>query len=135
MLVLDAAVAASWCFADEGSHVAAAAYELAAVEPVSVPALFWFELRNTLLMGERRARLTHEWVRGSLRNLDGLLIDIDRTPGEEAIFALALRHRPTVYDAAYLELAIRKRVPLATLDRELIAAARAEDVRVVGDSV
>jgi len=95
--------------------------------------LWWCELRNVLVLGERRGRLTERQTVRFLRELSQLSTTLDATPDETGLMALARRHRLTVYDAAYLELALREQVPLATLDGALPDAARAEAAPLVGD--
>jgi len=97
-----------------------------------VPALWWFEVRNGRIVNERRGRVTEQETARFLREIP-LSVTIDRSPDEGAVMALARRHRLTVYDAAYLELALRERLPLATLDAALAGAARREGVPVLGD--
>ncbi len=99
-----------------------------------VPALWWFELRNALVVNERRGRVTEQRTAFFLENIAQFPITIDRSPDETVVMSLPRRHRLTVYDAAYLELALRKRLDLATLDVSLAAAARLEGIRVVGAS-
>ena len=84
-------------------------------------------------LNERRGRLSELLTERFLRVLSHLPISSDDTPDERRVMALARRHRLTVYDAAYLELAQREGVPLATLDGALAAAARAEGVPVLGE--
>jgi predicted nucleic acid-binding protein len=67
-----------------------------------------------------------------LRDISRLAITIDASPNKAQALTLARRHRLTGYDAAYLELAGRKALPLAILDEELAAAAQAEQVALVG---
>jgi predicted nucleic acid-binding protein len=98
-----------------------------------VPVLWWFEVRNVLIVNERRGRVSEAETARVLRDWSKLDIAIDRSPDENAVIALARRHRLTVYDAAYLELALRHGIELATLDVALAAAARREGVAVVGD--
>jgi predicted nucleic acid-binding protein len=133
MFVLDASVVASWCFPDESHPNAQAAFQRIADESAFVPGLLWFELRNVLLMGERRSRLSEAQTARFLKYLKELPIEVDRDPDETVVLSLARRHRLSVYDTAYLELAQRHALPLATLDRALITAARAERVSVVGE--
>lgn len=83
-------------------------------------------------MGERRKRITPEDTHLFLARLTGLALLIDRSPDEGALLDLARKHRLTVYDAAYLELAKRKSVALATLDTNLAKAARREGVELIG---
>ena len=133
MFVLDASVVASWCFPDEFHPKAEAAFRRIADETALVPALLWFDLRNLLLMGERHNRLSEAQVALSLKDVSELPIEVDRAPDESRVLSLARMHRLTVYDAVYLELAQRKALPLATLDRALIDAARSEKVPLIGD--
>jgi predicted nucleic acid-binding protein len=93
------------------------------------PDLLFFEVRNVLLVNERRARLTEAQSREFLRALSRLPIRVDRSADEAQLMVLARRHRLTAYAAAYLELALREGLPLATLDAKLEAAMRAADVR------
>ena len=129
--VLDASIAACWAFDDEDHPVAALALERVRRDEARVPALWWFEVRNTLIVSERRGRIAEADTGAFLRGLSRLGIIVDHAPDEAAVLALAQRHRLTVYDAAYLELAVREAVPLATLDADLAKAARAEHVALL----
>jgi predicted nucleic acid-binding protein len=129
--VLDASVALAWAFAEDESNTAPAALERLRTDEAVAPALWWFEVRNTLVVGERRARLTEADTAAFLGELARLGIAIDRAPHELDVLALARRYRLTVYDAAYLELAQRLGAPLATLDRELQAAARQSGIALL----
>jgi predicted nucleic acid-binding protein len=129
--VLDASIAACWAFEDEDHPVAAAALDRVRSDEARVPSLWWFEVRNTLMVNERRGRMTENDTAAFLRGLARLGVTVDRSIEEADILALARRHRLTVYDAAYLELARRDDVLLATLDRELATAARAEGISLL----
>lgn len=86
-------------------------------------------------MGVRKGRTDAEFRDAALRDLALLPIKVDLETDRRAwheTAGLASRHGLTLYDAAYLELALRRRLPIATLDRELIAAAIAENVMVLG---
>ena len=131
--VIDASIAACWAFEDEDHPVAALALERIRSDEALVPSLWWFEVRNTLIVNERRGRLTEADVTVFLRGLARLGVTIDRTPDEAAILTLARRHRLTVYEASYLELAQREEVLLATLDTDLVNAARGERLRLIGE--
>ena len=96
-----------------------------------VPTLSWFEFRNALVVNEPRGRITEQQTARFLRNVERLAITIDSTPDENGVLTLARRHRLTVYDAAYLELASRNALPLATLDAMLATAARSEGVHLL----
>ena len=131
--VLDASIAASWAFEDEDHPVAALALERIRTDEARAPSLWWFEVRNTLIVNERRRCLTESDTAAFLRGLARMGVTVDRSPEEADVLTLARRHRLTVYDAAYLELARREDVPLATLDADLATAARAERVPLLGE--
>ena len=133
MFVLDASVVASWCFPDEFAPNAEAALRRIAQETALAPALLWFELRNVLLMGERRNRLSEAQTTSFLKYIGELPVEVDRDPDDGVVLSLARADRLSVYDAVYLELAQRKGLPLATLDNALMAAARAGKVPLVGE--
>jgi predicted nucleic acid-binding protein len=122
--VLDASVALAWALAEDESNTAQAALARLRTDDAVAPAPGWFEVRNTLADDERRGRLTEADKAALLGEIARLGIAIDPAPQELEVLALARRHRLTVYDAAYLELAQRLGVPLATLGRALQAAAR-----------
>jgi predicted nucleic acid-binding protein len=132
--VLDASVTLSWGLEDEDNAIADLASQRLNTEPARVPAIWWFEIRNVLLINERRQRISEQDTATFLRALSALSIEIDRAPAGGAILALARSRRLTVYDASYLELALREALPLATLDRQLVAAARLEGVPLIGDA-
>ena len=129
--VLDASTALAWALREEDPR-AQRARALIIAESARVPALWWFELRNGLIVNERRGWITAAGTGSFLQQIAGLTIIVDSTPDEAAVMALARRHRLTIYDAAYLELALREGIPLATLDAPLAAAARSEGVELVG---
>jgi predicted nucleic acid-binding protein len=129
--VLDASVTLSWGLQDEENAAADLALQRLNAEVARVPAIWWFEVRNVLLSNERRQRITEQNTAAFLRALSAMKIEIDHAPADGAIVALARAHRITVYDASYLELASRERLPLATLDRQLAAAARREGVPLI----
>ena len=97
-------------------------------EPVIVPGIFWYEIRNVLIGAERSGRIDREGTERFLERLDELQIEMDQGHSEVETLALARRHHLTVYDAAYLEVALRRHANLATLDVALAAAARGEGV-------
>jgi predicted nucleic acid-binding protein len=130
--VLDASIAACWCFHDEHDPRADAAYDLLYDDQALVPLQWWFEVRNVVLLGERRQRISEDYAASFLDRLERCSIELAALPDHASVLLLARRHRLTFYDAAYLELAQRERIALATLDDELAAAARAEGVALVG---
>jgi predicted nucleic acid-binding protein len=131
--VLDASVALAWAFADETHPVAEAAAALIRDDEGCVPSLWWFEVRNVLIVNERRGRLREADTMLFLRILARLPIVVDRSPEEVAVLTLARGHGLTVYDASYLELAKRRTAPLATLDLTLAQAAQRENIALIGD--
>jgi predicted nucleic acid-binding protein len=131
-VVVDASVTACWALQDEDDPRATAALHRFADDSGLVPALWWFEIRNILLVAERRGRISPTSSAAFLSKLAQLPITIDRQPNEADLLRLARQHRLTAYDAAYLELAQRASVPLATLDADLARAAHAEHVPLLG---
>jgi predicted nucleic acid-binding protein len=129
--VIDASLTASWHFEDERSAAAEAILESLEHEAAYAPLIWWFEIRNVIALGERRKRATQEQTAGFIAFLSQLPIGLDSLPDDEQVMALARKHGLTFYDAAYLELAQREGVALATLDKELVTAARAEGVSLM----
>jgi len=129
--VLDASVAACWFFPDETHPVASRAWLLIHEDDAIVPAHWWFEVRNTMLVGERRGRSTEQRTGFAIDRLERMTIRHAPHPLDADVFALARKYAMTLYDAAYLELARRTGVALATLDSKLARAAHAEDVVLV----
>ncbi len=121
--VLDASVAASWALADENSPLAAHAATRLKVEAGFVPRIWWYEIRNLLLVNEKRQRITSDDSLAFLALLSSFPIQIDQVFEEDPIFRLSRRYRLSFYDAAYLELASRHGIPIATLDKALQSAA------------
>ena len=131
--VLDASIAACWAFEDENHPAAALALERIRTDEVLVPGIWWFEVRNTLIVNERRGRLSQADTAIFLRGLSRLGVTIDRAPEESTVLALARTHRLSFYDASYLELAQREGLPLVTLDHDLRQAARAAGTALLGE--
>jgi len=99
-----------------------------------VPALWPLEVANAILSAERKKRLTVAQGTAFLRRVSGFPISLDTMPVGHAfnqILSVGRQHELTAYDAAYLELALRQNLPLATLDEALRRAARAAGVRLV----
>ena len=134
VLVVDASIALTWCFEDEVTAETEAIGTRVDFEGAIVPGLWRLEVANTLLLAERRGRIDISDVEQRLELLAALPISIDADTGIRAwtdTLLLARAERLTLYDAAYLELAIRRDVELATLDRDLRRAARRMGVAVV----
>lgn len=96
-----------------------------------VPGIWRYELTNALLANERRGRLGAKEVAETLVDLRNLRIAVDNDATDEAVLTLARRHMLSAYDAAYLEVAKRRELPLASLDRRLRLGASAEGVALV----
>ena len=129
--VLDASVAGAWLLEDEDDPVANAAISRLATELALVPQLWHLEVRNTLVVAERRGRVGAAGLEDGLRRVGELPIRTDTEPDLGTALALARRRRLTIYDALYLELALRADAPLATLDQGLASAAVAEGLRLI----
>jgi predicted nucleic acid-binding protein len=130
--VLDASIAACWAFPDEQDPRAEAALARVRIEDAVVPTLWWFEVRNILIVNERRKRITEAGTNSFLRELARLRVRVDREPEENGVLRLARTHLLSVHDASYLELAVREAIPVATLDVKLAAAAIAEGTGLLG---
>lgn len=132
--VVDSSVALAWCFRDETTPETSRLLDIAGTEGAAVPNLFHLETTNVLLVAERRGRMSAADTADQIALLGSLPLAIDPHTAEEAAHAtlsLARIHRLTAYDAAYLELALRRRLPLATRDAALAAAAMAAGVAVL----
>ncbi|MCB9949156.1 MAG: type II toxin-antitoxin system VapC family toxin [Rhodospirillaceae bacterium] len=133
-LVLDCSVAVSWCFEDEAAPEIDALLETVRDEGAIVPTLWHLEVANVLVMAERRGRLSAADTAARLHLLGELPVDTDDGTAHRAwaeTIALARAQHLTAYDAAYLELAMRKGLPLATKDGDLAAAARRSGVKTL----
>jgi predicted nucleic acid-binding protein len=133
-LVLDASLTLSWYFDDEVKPAGDAVLERVGANGAFVPSLWRIEVANALQVALRRKRIDKDFRSRALRQLEVLPITVDRETDMfvwSATLDLADRFDLTVYDATYLELAHRRNLPLATLDKELIVAARALGVPTV----
>ena len=124
-IVLDNSIILSWCLADESDPIADQAMQYATEQRAVVPAVWWYELRNALVVNERRGRLSAEDTRATLADLKEMRIIIEREHDEAVLLDMSRQHGLSVYDAAYLEVASRRALPLASLDRKLCRAANA----------
>lgn len=132
--VLDCSLALAWALPDETSARADRFLARGSREDAFwVPALWWYELTNALTMAQRRRRLADADVARLLELYGGLPIHTDTFLGRDAAWrfhSLALEFALSAYDAAYLELAQRRGLALATLDRQLATAARKAGVKI-----
>lgn len=126
--MIDASVTLSWLFEDESDPTAQQALD--AVEKgtrIYVPGHWALEISNALRMAEKRGRINDGDVIRIKSMLAALEPSVDDETSDHAFddtFSLARRYELTIYDAAYLELAIRQQIPLVTLDRDLRKAAK-----------
>lgn len=134
-LVLDCSMALAWAIPDEGSRAADRLLgRLSRGSRLWIPALWWYELANALVAACRRGRMSEADASRLTELYGGLPLFTDTLLGSAAVSrfrALAERHGLSAYDAAYLDLAQRRGIALATLDKGLAAAGRQAGVRVV----
>lgn len=132
--VVDASVTLGWCLPDEANAYTAAVLARLTADQAVVPAVWRLEVSNALLVAVRRGRVTQAQTLQSLALLDSLPIGIDLAttdPDGVKLVDLARNHGLTVYDATYLELAMRSGYALATQDRRLQSAMTAVGVALL----
>jgi predicted nucleic acid-binding protein len=125
--VVDCSVAMAWLFHDEATPRTTALLTRLASETALVPAWWFIEITNVLAMAERKGRITPAQSDAFIADLSKLGIERDDEAPDRAfthLLALCRSHRLTSYDAIYLDLAIRRSLPLATLDNDLRRTAR-----------
>ncbi|MEA3410663.1 MAG: type II toxin-antitoxin system VapC family toxin, partial [Pseudomonadota bacterium] len=132
--VLDCSMTMAWVFPDEASEFTDSLRESLLKDHAVVPAIWRIEVGNVLLVATRRGRISSDdWPR--IRdNLEALPIDVDpESCGRvlESVLPIAYERKLSVYDAMYLEIALRRGLPLATLDKELGAAGKKARVEVL----
>jgi predicted nucleic acid-binding protein len=133
--VVDNSVALAWCFEDEQTQPVMDLLDRVAQTGAVAPSLWPLEALNGLLMAERKKRLDGKRRQRLAGFLRGLPVTLDPETADQAWTAtarLAERYRLTLYDAAYLELAQRRKLPLATLDQDLIKAGKALGMTLLG---
>ncbi len=132
--VLDCSVAMSWCFEDEADGYSDRILDLLAKGEGHVPNLWLLEVANVLIAAERRGRITEADSANFVELLTSLPIVVDEEASSQAIVTLlaySRAHGLTSYDAAYLELAMRQGLPLATRDKLLRAACKKSGVKLL----
>ncbi len=133
--VIDCSITMAWCFADEATAFSNELLDRLEVDSAVVPSHWFLEVMNVLAMAEKRKRITAAKSSEFITLLETLEIEVDEETADRAfayILPLCRGHGLTSYDAAYLELALRSRMPLATLDTELRAGAKSLGVKLVG---
>lgn len=133
---VDSSVVLSWLFEDELSKSSSAILDSIIYESYTclAPYLIRFEVPNAVLMALKRKRISHEIAKKILVFFDILPIEIDtgsQLQTTKTIYSIAEKHGLTIYDASYLELAMRLQLNLATYDKDLIKAAKVEKVKVL----
>jgi predicted nucleic acid-binding protein len=134
-LVLDSSVTLAWVYSDETTAAVREVFDLLSASGAWVPGLWRLEVANILEMGVRRRRHSAAFRDSTLADLAILPIQVDTETDRQAwgmTLQLAERHRLTLCDAAYLELALRRGLPLATLDEDLRRAGRTAKIRMLG---
>jgi len=134
-LVLDCSMTMAWCFADDSTPETAAIQDRLASEAAVVPAHWFLEVVNVLTMAEKRRRISPDDASQFLQLLSVLDIQVDEEASRRAfdhILPLCRSHGLTSYDAAYLDLVIRRQLPLASLDDALRQAVASLGMPVLG---
>ena len=134
-LVLDSSVTLAWIYTDEATEPVRRLFDMVRTGGAWVSGLWRWEVANVVQMNVRRGRHSGDFRDGALADLALFPIRVDAESERQAWGAglrLAERHGLTVYDASYLEIAARRRIPLATLDRQLRAAAESDGVALLG---
>lgn len=132
--VLDASVVLAWVFDDDDSGQADGVEDLLQRTEADVPSHFHVEVAGAILRGEREQRLRREDVQEIAIGIEGLPCVVDPETSRRVFhdaLELARKYGLTIYDAAYLELAIRRKIRLATVDKRLNTAAMAENVAML----
>lgn len=131
--VVDSSIALTWCFEDEASAETDRLFDRVRDDGAVVPALWHLEVANVLLQAEKRGRISGAEIVKRLALIAHLPIQVDPETSGRAwrdTLALARAERLTSYDAAYLELALRRGLDLLTRDRELAEAAMRQGVTI-----
>jgi predicted nucleic acid-binding protein len=125
--IIDNSVVMAWCFQDETSQYADHILDRLELSTGFVPSIWPLEVCNVLLVAERKKRIGEADSTRFIALLSELPIIVEQEPPErmlKEIFALARKHNLSSYDASYLDLAMRKGLPIATLDKNVLAAAK-----------
>jgi predicted nucleic acid-binding protein len=134
MIVIDASAAISWCFDDENDAASQKLLERVLANGAIVPSLWHLEVCNSLLIGEIKGRISIDNIIEQFKNFANMPIEVDLQTSEAAwgaIARIAMDYKLTSYDAAYVELAQRHSLDLATRDKAMIKAAQKLNIEVV----
>jgi predicted nucleic acid-binding protein len=133
--IIDCSITMAWCFADEATPTSAKILDRLVAEMALVPPLWFLEVVNVLAMAEKRKRIAADTSDEFLSLLNTFDIEVDSAaPGRAFTYLLPLcrSHGLTSYDAVYLDLAVRRGLPLATLDNGLRRGAKTLGVELLG---
>ena len=133
--VIDSSVAMTWLFKDERTVETKKLLRRLDTETALVPAWWFLELTNVLALAERRGRITTAETAEFVLELSKINIEVDSESPERAfehILPLCRSHQLTSYDAMYLDLAVRRQLPLASLDEPLRKAAKKLGIKLLG---
>ena len=136
-IVVDALIALAWCFEDKSSEYSEAALDLLPTEGAVAPAFWMLEVGNALVAAERRRRISDVESSRFLSRLQALPIEIDYTEvsaSVDDVLYVARKHELTLYDACYVELALRRELELYSADARLRKGAEAAGVKVFRSS-
>ncbi|MFI4983838.1 MAG: type II toxin-antitoxin system VapC family toxin [Rickettsiales bacterium] len=124
--VLDCSVAVSWCFEDEQDDYSLGVLEFLSKQVAVVPSLWYYEVCNVLLNAQKQKRASQAVVSNFLNSLNQLPIEVISSANSsmQDLILISARYDLTVYDGSYLDLALKLGVPIATLDKKLIAAVQ-----------
>ena len=133
IFVLDCSIACAWLFEDEQDAEADRILQVMTETSAVVPSLWYLEITNVLTLAVRRGRITQQSSHKAFSLLKALPIVADQYPIDKSIQTTATLAREfslTSYDAAYLELALRRDLPISSLDKKLLQAARKAGVSI-----
>ncbi len=134
--VIDNSVVMTWCFQDEANQYSDNILDRFVVSTGYVPSIWPLEVCNVLLVAERRNRIGEADSTRFISLLSELPIIVEQEPPDRImkdIFALARKHELSSYDASYLDLAMRKGLPIATLDKKILTVAERCKVEILTD--
>jgi predicted nucleic acid-binding protein len=133
--VVDCSLAMAWLFSDEATSQTDKLLERLVTDSVLVPAWWYLEVTNVLVIAERKGRISAHEISDFISSLSQIDIEVDTESADRAfdhLLPLCRLHQLTSYDAVYLDLAVRRGLPLATLDEPLRRAAGKVGVTVLG---
>lgn len=133
--VVDSSLALAWCFLDEATPATINLLERTGTESAVVPAWWYIELTNVLVFAERKGRIDAPKVAEFIALIEKLNVEVDTEAPQRAfshLLPLCRTHQLTSYDAMYLDLALRRRLPLGTLDEPLRKAAKKLGIKLLG---